>query len=69
MNSGMNIMSLKATIISYFLLFLTQEKSFDLESTDPCGSLKVVNLWLETDVIVDKKLRRSSVFCVQVTST
>jgi hypothetical protein len=29
------------------LLFITQEKSFDLGSAVPCGSLMVVNLWLE----------------------
>jgi hypothetical protein len=55
------------------VLFLTQEKSFDLGSTDPCGSLKVVNLWLETDVFQLRKhyavLLSSSAFCVQVTWT
>jgi hypothetical protein len=46
-------------------LFLTQEKSFDLGSTDPCGSPTAVNLWLETDVFQLRKhyavLRSSSV--------
>jgi hypothetical protein len=57
--------------ITVCILFLTQEKSFDFGSTDPSGSLKVVNLWLETDVFQLRKyyavLQSSSMLFVQVT--
>jgi hypothetical protein len=50
----------KIIILSYskrtqMVLFVTQEKSFDIGSTDPRGSLKVVNLWLETNVFQLRK--------------
>jgi hypothetical protein len=34
-------------------MFVTQEKSFDLESTDPRGSPMATNLWLDSPVETD----------------
>jgi hypothetical protein len=42
--------------LSQNLLSETQEKSFDLGSTDSRGSPTVVNLWIETDVFYLRKL-------------
>lgn len=33
-----------------YALSITQQKSFDLGSMDPCGSPATMNLWVETDV-------------------
>jgi hypothetical protein len=53
--SELVLMVLYLRVLPPELLFVTQEKSFDLGSTDPRGSPTAVNLCLETEVFQLRK--------------